>query len=152
MEYDAAEEDDAAEQDDEEEHATDHFDMHFVLGAIIRMPNRLKYGPRKSEKEFVGQLVNLWRGKSFEDMRATFLPVYLRPLVDKWKAKLSAKKYAHIGLVWKLFADVNHDEFVQKLVPTPNTKGRYTRVTSTLYVSSPLLTLLLVSRSFSPRT
>ena len=132
---------------------TDGFDMAFVCAAIIRMPNRLKYGPRKSEKEFVGQFVSDWRERSFEDMRDEFLPAYLRPLVDEWKAKLSAKTYARIGLAWKLFADVNHDEFVQKSVSTPNTKGRYTNVTSTLYVQSYfILTHLLVSRSFLPHT
>ena len=128
--------------------------MDFVLDAILRMPRKMQFGPRRAETEFAAQIVDTWRGSSFDVLRQQYLPDYLSPLVDEWKAKISANKYAEIGRAWNLFADMNHVEFVQHMFPTANTKGRYTRVDSTLYVypPSPLTRTLLASRSCLPHS
>ena len=55
-----------------------------------------------------------------------------------------------VGLVWKLFAEVNKVEFVQHLFPTPSTRGRYTAITSTCLAS--IFTLYLKGKKQSNAT
>jgi hypothetical protein len=97
--------------------------------------NKLPRRPSAADKAFVGTFTTAWRNHhNFVQMRAQYLPHYLRPVADEWKKKISENSYANIGLVWKLFADVNAVEYVQHLVPTPNAKGRYTAIDPTRFV------------------
>ena len=72
-----------------------------------------------------------WKPLKAIALRDIFLPIYLIPLVDHWKEKITARNYSNAGLVWKLFTDTNYSAFVQHLFPAPSTEGRYAKITST---------------------
>ena len=89
-------------------------------------------GMTRRDKAAIDQILEATEGdRSLQHLRDIFLPIYLMPLVDHWKEKITERNYSNAGLVWKLFTDTNYSAFVQHLFPTPSTKGRYAKITST---------------------
>ena len=107
------------------------------LEALVRLlGNRLKKCKSTFDKAAISSLLNSLRGKpNLDSLRALYLPAYLLPLVGQWKKKVSAKSYGNAGLIWKLFHTVNTTAFAQHLFPTPSTKGRYSKITTTMLAS-----------------
>ena len=118
--------------EDEEEVADEELES---VKSFIRLLNqrRTRKGVTNRDKLVLARIIALVSGQlTLEPLRSRYLPVYLTPLIGGWRGKISANGYANsVGLVWKLFAEVNKVEFVQHLFPTPSTRGRYTSKTST---------------------
>ena len=118
--------------EDEEEVADEELES---VQSFIRLFNqrRTRKGVTHRDKLVLARIIALLDGRlTLEPLRFRYLPVYLTPLIGGWRGKISANGYANsVGLVWKLFAEVNKVEFVQHLFPSPSTRGRYTAITST---------------------
>ena len=137
--------------DDEEEVVDEELES---VESFIRLLNlrRTRKGVTYRDKSVLSGIIKLLDGqRTLEPLRSIYLPEYLIPLIGGWRGKISANGYAtSVGLVWKLFAEVNKVEFVQHLFPTPSTRGRYTGITSTCLASIFTLYLKTKKESNSP--
>lgn len=114
--------------EDDEKEDVDPFDVFRKRLAAVKAHNT-------SEKEFLSQFEQQW--STLEDLRKAFLPSYLTAFQDKWLLKLTENKYSNIGLVWRLFAEVNNqrdgneEEFKQLLIPQPKPTFGFQLLSST---------------------
>ena len=77
------------------------------------------------------KILDCLRGMILDEVRTMYLPPYLAPLVNEWKRKLSEKSYARIPLAWRLFWDIDTEDFVQHLCPQASAASSFVNFTTT---------------------
>jgi len=99
------------------------------LGRRIPALAKKKIFVNKAEQKLIKDLESV---ETIKDLRAKYLPDYLKEFCDDWLFKLTEKDYSRrIHLVWKLFAEVDMDSFEQHLHAGASTSVRFVGIDST---------------------
>ena len=136
-------EDDEDDQEDEDDDDQDDEDNDSTADFKTNLEDAVQKWKRKSTSNVVSsksrEIIENLKQMSNEKLRSTFLPPHFKHLVTDiktepgWKASFFPHK---IFLVLRFFSDVNKmslpGQQYQLVFPTPNTKARYVKVTTTI--------------------